>query len=237
MDSLVLSARVKEAEAANTDASEFQQHEMILAETETLQKREIQLEQENACLRAKIAENDRLQQLSIVPPGQEHEYNAMQAYLARNLLQLNMMEGVPVFSVPDKKSLHLGYVISCIEFVFENFLELRGDIGLKLIYLDIYDNTSQDFLFQVGSTGLIPLPNEHLGTLLQGLSREETWLYMTIMEFDLLKTLKKLDMSYIASESIMEGSNIEFACSTDSPDGQNKFSPPSQNQQILVSFV
>lgn len=132
-----------------------------------------------------IAENDRLQQLSIVPPGQEHEYNAMQAYLARNLLQLNMMEGVPVFSVPDKKSLHLGYVISCIEFVFENFLELRGDIGPKLIYLDIYDNTSQDFLFQVGSTGLIPLPNDHLGTLLQGLSREETWLYMTIMEFDL----------------------------------------------------
>nr|XP_027091158.1 agamous-like MADS-box protein AGL11 isoform X2 [Coffea arabica] len=81
-------------------------HEMILAETDTLQKREIQLEQENACLRAKIAENERLQQLSIVPPGQE--YNEMQAYLARNLLQLNMMEGVPVFQVPDKKSLQLG---------------------------------------------------------------------------------------------------------------------------------
>ncbi|KAL3513363.1 hypothetical protein ACH5RR_026080 [Cinchona calisaya] len=81
-------------------------HEMILAETDTLQKREIHLEQENACLRAKIAENERLQQLSIVPPGQE--YNEVQAYLARNLLQLNMMEGLPVFPVADqKKSLQL----------------------------------------------------------------------------------------------------------------------------------
>lgn len=32
----------------------FEKHEMILAETENLQKREIQLEQENACLRAKV---------------------------------------------------------------------------------------------------------------------------------------------------------------------------------------
>ncbi|CAI9115090.1 OLC1v1015924C2 [Oldenlandia corymbosa var. corymbosa] len=83
-------------------------HEMILAEIEALQKREIQLEQENACLRGKITENDRLQQLSMVPPGQDH-YNEMHAYFARNLLQLNMIEGVPVFSPNvDKKSLQLG---------------------------------------------------------------------------------------------------------------------------------
>ncbi|KAG8389649.1 hypothetical protein BUALT_Bualt01G0000900 [Buddleja alternifolia] len=82
-------------------------HEMILAETESLQKREIQLEQENTCLRAKIAENKKLQQLSMMPGGQDY---AMQAYLAGNLLQLNMMETVTAYSmpVPGKKTLHLG---------------------------------------------------------------------------------------------------------------------------------
>ncbi|KAL0360015.1 UNVERIFIED_CONTAM: Agamous-like MADS-box protein, partial [Sesamum radiatum] len=80
-------------------------HELILAETENLQKREIQLEQENACLRAKIQENEKLQQLSMMPSGQDF---AFQAYLARNVLQLNMMENVTAYPVPDKKTLHLG---------------------------------------------------------------------------------------------------------------------------------
>ncbi|KAI3464314.1 hypothetical protein Pfo_020977 [Paulownia fortunei] len=80
-------------------------HEMILAETENLQKREIQLEQENACLRAKIQENEKLQQLSMMPAGQDF---AFQAYLARNVLQLNMMESVTAYPVLDKKTLHLG---------------------------------------------------------------------------------------------------------------------------------
>nr|CAA57445.1 fbp11 [Petunia x hybrida] len=85
-------------------------HEMILAETENLQKREIQLEQENTFLRSKIAENERLQELSMMPAtGQE--YNAFQQYFARNMLQLNMMEGgVPSYDplpAHDKKSLQL----------------------------------------------------------------------------------------------------------------------------------
>ncbi|XP_057469543.1 agamous-like MADS-box protein AGL11 isoform X1 [Actinidia eriantha] len=82
-------------------------HEMILAETENLQKRELELEHENAILRSKIAENERLQELSMVS-GQE--YNALQAYLARNALQLNILEGGPGSypPLPDKKSLHLG---------------------------------------------------------------------------------------------------------------------------------
>nr|XP_016471935.1 PREDICTED: agamous-like MADS-box protein AGL11 [Nicotiana tabacum] len=86
-------------------------HEMILAETENLQKREIQLEQENAFLRSKVAENERLQELSMMPAGGQ-EYSAIQQYLARNMLQLNMMEGgVPNsyhHQLPtDKKSLEL----------------------------------------------------------------------------------------------------------------------------------
>ncbi|KAL8482456.1 hypothetical protein ACS0TY_028578 [Phlomoides rotata] len=82
-------------------------HEMILAETECLQKREIQLEHENACLRAKIQETDRFQQLSMMPSGQDL---AFQAYFARNGLQLNMMDNISSYPVHDKKDqLHLGY--------------------------------------------------------------------------------------------------------------------------------
>ncbi|XP_051139722.1 agamous-like MADS-box protein AGL11 [Andrographis paniculata] len=67
-------------------------HEMILAETENMQKREIQLEQENACLRAKIQESEKLQQLSMMPGAGGGQDFAFQAYLARNMLQLNMMD-------------------------------------------------------------------------------------------------------------------------------------------------
>nr|XP_016514372.1 PREDICTED: agamous-like MADS-box protein AGL11 [Nicotiana tabacum] len=85
-------------------------HEMILAETENLHKREIQLEQENASLRSKIAENERLRELSMMPAGGQ-EYSAIQQYLARNMLQLNMMEGgVPNsyhHQLPTDKSLEL----------------------------------------------------------------------------------------------------------------------------------
>ncbi|XP_075484368.1 agamous-like MADS-box protein AGL11 isoform X3 [Primulina tabacum] len=81
-------------------------HEMILAETEILHKRENHLEQENACLRAKIAENERLQQFSMIPAGQE--YN-IQSYFTSNVLQLNMMETTSIYPVLDKPTLHLGY--------------------------------------------------------------------------------------------------------------------------------
>ncbi|KAL6498435.1 Agamous-like MADS-box protein agl11 [Orobanche hederae] len=83
-------------------------HEMILAETENLQKREIQLEQENAYIRAKIQENEKLQELSMMPSGQDF---ALQAYFARNVLQLNMMDSVPDYHVPDRKTtLHFGVI-------------------------------------------------------------------------------------------------------------------------------
>ncbi|KAL8467338.1 hypothetical protein ACS0TY_036165 [Phlomoides rotata] len=82
-------------------------HEMILAETESLQKREIQLEQENACLRAKIAENENLQQLSMMPGGQDYDAITMQAYLSGHVLQLNMLDNVSTYH-PDTPTLALG---------------------------------------------------------------------------------------------------------------------------------
>ncbi|WMV34848.1 hypothetical protein MTR67_028233 [Solanum verrucosum] len=110
--------RYKKATAETSNACTTQelnaQHEMILAETENLQKREILLEQENAFLRSKIAENERLQELSMMPAAGGQEYSAIQQYLARNMLQLNMMEGQGVSSYDplppphhDKKSLEL----------------------------------------------------------------------------------------------------------------------------------
>ncbi|XP_042066827.1 agamous-like MADS-box protein AGL11 isoform X3 [Salvia splendens] len=65
-------------------------HELILNETENLQKR--------------IAENEKLQQLSMMPGGQDYE---MQAYLSGNVLQLNMMQAA-VYPIMDRKVLPLG---------------------------------------------------------------------------------------------------------------------------------
>ncbi|KVH61721.1 Transcription factor, K-box [Cynara cardunculus var. scolymus] len=74
-------------------------------------KKEIELEHHNAFLRSKvqIAESERVQQLNV---NTGHEYNALQAYLARNALQLNIMEPMEdapsAYSIPQKHSLHLG---------------------------------------------------------------------------------------------------------------------------------
>ncbi|XP_047326600.1 agamous-like MADS-box protein AGL11 [Impatiens glandulifera] len=68
-------------------------HELILAETECLQKREIELEHENACLRAKIAESERIQQQLGMLQGQEYMMNNaamhLHAYFSRNVLLMN----------------------------------------------------------------------------------------------------------------------------------------------------
>lgn len=53
-----------------------------------------------------IQETEKLQQLSMMPGGQDFGF---QAYLAPNMHQLNMLESVSAYPVPDKKALHLGY--------------------------------------------------------------------------------------------------------------------------------
>uniref|UniRef100_A0AAU7LJW1 MADS69 n=1 Tax=Hippophae rhamnoides TaxID=193516 RepID=A0AAU7LJW1_9ROSA len=83
-------------------------HEMLLAEIEYLQKREIELENENICLRTKIGEVERLQQEASMISGQD--MNAIQALASRNFFNPNMIEGGPTTAYPqqDKKILHLG---------------------------------------------------------------------------------------------------------------------------------
>ncbi|XP_021686561.2 agamous-like MADS-box protein AGL11 isoform X3 [Hevea brasiliensis] len=80
-------------------------HELLLAEIEYLQKREIELENESVCLRTKIAEIERLQQANMVTGA---ELNAIQALTSRNFFGPHMIEGGTAYSHPDKKILHLG---------------------------------------------------------------------------------------------------------------------------------
>ncbi|KAK6246532.1 hypothetical protein SCA6_009622 [Theobroma cacao] len=80
-------------------------HEMLLAEIEYLQKREIELENDSVCLRTKIAEIERLQQANMVTGP---ELNAIQALASRNFFSPNVIEGGTAYSHPDKKILHLG---------------------------------------------------------------------------------------------------------------------------------
>ncbi|KAJ0712531.1 putative transcription factor, K-box [Helianthus annuus] len=74
-------------------------------------KREIELEHHNAFLRSKVQVAESMQQLNM--NGGE-DYNAWQAYMARNMLHLNIMEPMTLeatpstFSICPKPSLHLG---------------------------------------------------------------------------------------------------------------------------------
>ncbi|GMY09374.1 agamous-like MADS-box protein AGL11 [Fagus crenata] len=80
-------------------------HEMLLANIEYMQKREIELENENTCLRAKIAEIERLQQASLNISGSE--FGAIQA-LSRNFFTPLIAEGGTAYSQPEEKILRLG---------------------------------------------------------------------------------------------------------------------------------
>ncbi|XVE60675.1 hypothetical protein DITRI_Ditri05aG0147200 [Diplodiscus trichospermus] len=82
-------------------------HEMLLAEIEYMQKREIELENESVCLRTKIAEIERFEQANMVSAP---ELNAIQALASRNFFSPNVIEGgTAAYSHPtDKKILHLG---------------------------------------------------------------------------------------------------------------------------------
>ncbi|KAJ6379484.1 hypothetical protein OIU76_016178 [Salix suchowensis] len=81
-------------------------HELLLAEIEYMQKREMELENESACLRTKIAEVERFQQANMVTG---EELNAMEALAAsRNFFAPHFLEGGTAYPQTSKKILHLG---------------------------------------------------------------------------------------------------------------------------------
>ncbi|KAL5989832.1 Floral homeotic protein AGAMOUS [Asimina triloba] len=82
-------------------------NELLFAEIEYMQKREIDLQNDNMYLRAKIAENERAQQhMNMLPPAQEYE--VMPAFDSRNFLPVNALEPNHHYSHQEQTALQLG---------------------------------------------------------------------------------------------------------------------------------
>ncbi|XP_068667263.1 agamous-like MADS-box protein MADS1 [Aristolochia californica] len=82
-------------------------NELLFAEIEYMQKREIDLQNDNMYLRAKIAENERAQQQQMnLLPGPEYEVMTPQ-FDSRNFLQVNLLEPNS-YSRQEQTALQLG---------------------------------------------------------------------------------------------------------------------------------
>nr|AAB25101.1 promotes sex organ development [Antirrhinum majus]BAI68391.1 PLENA protein [Antirrhinum majus] len=67
-------------------------NELLFAEIEHMQKRELELHNANMFLRAKIAEGERAQQQMNLMPGSDYQPMTSQSYDVRNFLPMNLME-------------------------------------------------------------------------------------------------------------------------------------------------
>ncbi|CAL5346248.1 floral homeotic protein AGAMOUS-like [Camellia sinensis] len=85
-------------------------NELLFAEIELMQKREIDLHNSNQYLRAKIAENERAQQQMNLMPGGGSEYELMpppQSFDTRNYFQVNGLQPNDHYSRHDQTALQL----------------------------------------------------------------------------------------------------------------------------------
>lgn len=82
-------------------------NELLFAEIELMHKREIELQNANTYLRAKIAENERAQQHMNLMPGSEYQPLASQPYDVRNFLPVNLLEPDQHYSRQDQTALQL----------------------------------------------------------------------------------------------------------------------------------
>nr|QDF82822.1 SEEDSTICK-like protein [Magnolia figo] len=80
-------------------------HELLFAEIEYKQKREVELQNDNLYLRAKIAENERAQQANVLPAP---EFDTLPSFDSRNYFEANMLEAASHYSHQDQTALHLG---------------------------------------------------------------------------------------------------------------------------------
>ncbi|XP_068647125.1 agamous-like MADS-box protein AGL11 [Aristolochia californica] len=80
-------------------------HELLFAEIEYMQKREVELQNDNMYLRAKIAEQDQTEQATMLPNS---EFTAIPSFDSREYFQVQMLEAPPSqYSQPDQTALHL----------------------------------------------------------------------------------------------------------------------------------
>nr|CAA56655.1 SLM1 [Silene latifolia subsp. alba] len=86
-------------------------NELLFAEIEFMQKREVELHNNNQYLRAKIAENERAQQSMSLMPGGSSEYELApppQSFDSRNYFQVNALQPNNThYSRPDQTTLQL----------------------------------------------------------------------------------------------------------------------------------
>ncbi|CAL9180215.1 unnamed protein product [Musa hybrid cultivar] len=84
-------------------------NELLFAEIEYMQKREMELQNDNMYLRNKIAENERAQQqMSMLPSARTTEYEIMPPYDSRNFLQVNAVQPTQHYTHQQRTALQLG---------------------------------------------------------------------------------------------------------------------------------
>ncbi|PKA46844.1 Floral homeotic protein AGAMOUS [Apostasia shenzhenica] len=91
-------------------------NELLYAEIEYMQKREIELQNDNAYLRNKIADNESIQQhqhhMNLLP-STSNEYDILPPFdISRNFLQVNLMDPSHQYSHQQQTALQLGYTIT-----------------------------------------------------------------------------------------------------------------------------
>ncbi|XP_074567270.1 agamous-like MADS-box protein AGL11 [Curcuma longa] len=79
-------------------------HELLLAEIEYMQKREMELQNDNIYLRAKIADTERVQQLSIVEAAADQYESINPGFDSRNYYHANLFQ-----AAAHQTALQLGY--------------------------------------------------------------------------------------------------------------------------------
>nr|Q40872.1 RecName: Full=Floral homeotic protein AGAMOUS; AltName: Full=GAG2 [Panax ginseng]BAK20020.1 PgMADS protein5 [Panax ginseng]CAA86585.1 agamous [Panax ginseng] len=83
-------------------------NELLFAEIEYMQKKEIDLHNNNQYLRAKIAENERAQQhMNLMPGSSDYELAPPQSFDGRNYIQLNGLQPNNHYSRQDQTALQL----------------------------------------------------------------------------------------------------------------------------------
>ncbi|EEF40145.1 mads box protein, putative [Ricinus communis] len=82
-------------------------NELLFAEIEYMQKREIDLHNNNQLLRAKIAENERKQNMNLMPGGGNYEIMQSQPFDNRNYFQVNALQSTNHYPHQDQMALQL----------------------------------------------------------------------------------------------------------------------------------
>nr|ACB70410.1 agamous MADS-box transcription factor [Hosta plantaginea] len=86
----------------------IKKNELLFAEIEYMQKREMELQNDNMYLRNKIAENERAQQQMNMLPAATTDYEGVPQFDSRNFLQVSLMEPNHHYSRQQQTALQLG---------------------------------------------------------------------------------------------------------------------------------